>query len=89
MYKVYKSLYHLLDVYQHGLYLEIFSVFSRIKISLLFISLSIPVRNKQILNEFKDDDRIGPIIAKFHDISCLTEMPKLINGEFISVKTKK
>ena len=34
-------------------------------------------------NKFKGDDRIGPIIAKFHDISCRTEMPKLISGDFI------
>ena len=66
--------------------LEIFSVCSRMRISLLFISLnlSIPLGNKQILNKFEGDDRIGPIIAKLHDISFRTEIHKLISGEFIS-----
>ena len=35
-------------------------------------------------NKFKGDDRIGPIIAKFHDISCLREML----SEFISESVK-
>ena len=40
------------------------------------------------MNEFKGVDRIGPIIAKSYDISCRTEIPKLISGEFISESIK-
>ena len=36
-----------------------------------------------MLNKFKGDDRIGPIIAKFHYISRRTEIPKLVSGESI------
>ena len=69
--------------------LEIFSVYSRIKISFfIHLSLSIPVNNKQLVNEFKGDDIVGPIIAKFHHISFRTEMLKLISGEFISESIK-
>ena len=85
MYKIDKSLYYLLDGYQRGLLLsDLQRIFKDKDFSFIYLYLSIPVRNIQILNEFKGDDRIGPIIAKFHDISCRTEIPKLISGEFIS-----
>ena len=35
-------------------------------------------------NKFKGDYRIGPIIAKFHDISCCTDLL----SEFISERVK-
>ena len=58
-------------------------IFEDDDLSFINNSLSIPLRNKQILNKFKGDDRIIPIIAKFHDISRRTEIPKLVSGEFI------
>ena len=69
MYNICKSFYYLSDGYQHG---RLFRDLQRIlfkdeNLSFIYFSLSIPVRNKQILNEFKGDDRIGPIIAKSHD----------------------
>ena len=84
MYKIYKSLYYLLDGYQHGLlFRDLQRIFKDKDLSYIHLSPYIPVRNKQILNEFKGVDRIGPIIAKSYDISCRTEIPKLISGEFI------
>ena len=53
-------------------------IFEDDDLSFINNSLSILLRNKQILNKSKGDDRIGPIIAKFHDINCRTVLPKLI-----------
>ena len=79
VYKIHESLYYLLDGYQHGLLLrDRQRIFEDDDLSFINNSLSIPLKNKQILNKFKGDDRISPIIAKFHDISCRTELPKLI-----------
>ena len=68
MYKIDKSLYYLLDGYQRGLlFRDLQRIFKDKDISFNYLYLSIPVRYKQILNEFKGDDRICPIIAKSHD----------------------
>ena len=76
MYNIYKSLHHLLDGYQPGLMLRDLQriLFKDEDLSFIYFSLSIPLRNKQILNKFKGDDRTGPMMAKFHHISCRTEM---------------
>ena len=79
------SLYYLLDTVQHvNLFRDLTRMFKDEDLSFLDNSLPVPQKNKLILNKFKGDDRIGPIIVKFHDISCRTEMHKLIKNKFVN-----